>query len=121
MELGKPSDIVALVWGSRSARVRRTCRMYRDAGRWERSVGGGKPPTKASASECREHAFLNKRSLLSAPIYRKTIQDRYDHGLLIPPSVAKMPVGKISGFSSKASRRLHFFCLFLALGSFVWG
>lgn len=32
----------------------------------------------------------------------------------------KMPVGRISDFS-KASWRLHYFCLFLALGSFVWG
>ncbi|KAK4449567.1 putative quinate permease [Podospora aff. communis PSN243] len=31
-----------------------------------------------------------------------------------------MPTGKITDFS-KASWRLHYFCLFLALGSFVWG
>lgn len=31
-----------------------------------------------------------------------------------------MPIGRISSLS-KASWRLHSFCLFLALGSFVWG
>ncbi|KAK1827312.1 putative quinate permease [Podospora conica] len=31
-----------------------------------------------------------------------------------------MPIGRISS-ASKASWRLHYFCLFLALGSFVWG
>ncbi|KAK3349478.1 general substrate transporter [Lasiosphaeria hispida] len=31
-----------------------------------------------------------------------------------------MPIGRISNLS-KASWRLHYFCLFLALGSFVWG
>jgi len=51
-----------------------------------------------------------------------SVSSKQQNGLEVTSglSSAEMPISKISALS-KPSRRLHTFCLFLALGSFVWG